>query len=433
MQSELPTIEFFDESPERSFAQSNDDERAILIEDALGSYGVEVRVQQINPGPSVTQFGVEPGWVRKHKKIIDKDQNGKHILGKDGNPKFHMEEVSKTRVKVDRIKAFEDDLALALDVSNIRIEYPAARKPLVGIEVPNKSTAIVPLRNVIESKAFQELAAESRLATALGQGAGGEPVAGDLAKMPHLFMAGATGSGKTVCLKSIVTCLLSQATPVDVRLVLIDTKRVEMGTFAGVPHLLTPVIVDIDEAIEVLRRLIAEMDNRYLEFSRVAVDNIETYNRSGHSASSMPYIVVVIDEFADLMKTSGKEADSLICRLAQRSRTTGIHLVVATQRPSNNVIDGLVKANFPARISFAVVSSVDSLTVLDTIDAEKLLGSGDMLYLPPDAMKPKRIRGCFVHDNEIDRVVRFWSEWATKHFPPENDCIAKAFASLKPN
>ena len=433
MKIELPPIELFDESPELSFAQANDNERARLIEDTLERCGVDVRVLQINPGPSVTQFGVEPGWVRKHKKIIDKDQNGKHILDKDGNPKFHMEEVSKTRVKVDRIKAFEDDLALALDVSNIRIEYPVARKPLVGIEVPNVSPAIVPLRNIIESKAFQEIAAESRLAMALGQGAGGEPVAGDLARMPHLFMAGATGSGKTVCLKSIITCLLSQATPADVRLVLIDTKQVEMGTFATVPHLLTPVIVDVDEAIEALRRLVAEMDNRYLEFSRAAVDDIETYHRDGHSARSMPYIVVVIDEFADLMLISGIEVESLICRLAQRSRATGIHLVVATQRPSIDVIAGLVKANFPARISFAVASSVDSLTVLDTIDAEKLLGAGDMLYLPPDAMKPKRIRGCFVQDNEINRVVGFWKDWAAKHFSPESDRIAQEFASLKIN
>lgn len=427
---ELPPLEILDEAPKASFAQANDEERAHLIEEALGSYGVEVNVRQINPGPSVTQFGVEPGWVRKYKKIIERDQSGKPFLDKDGNPKYHMEEVSKTRVKVDRIIALTNDLALALAVSDIRIEAPVPGKALVGIEVPNVSTAIVSLRNVIESPVFNKVITKSRLAVALGQGAGGEAVVGDIAKMPHVLIAGATGSGKTVCLNCFVSCLLSRTSPSDVRLVLIDPKRVEMVTFAGVPHLLTPVIVDVDKAVEALRRVTMEMDRRYREFAGVGARNIETYNRNPKVSEPMPYIVVIVDELADLMMTAPDVAEPLICRLAQLSRATGIHLVVATQRPSVDVITGLIKANFPTRISFAVVSSIDSRTILDATGAEKLLGRGDMLYIPPEASKPRRIRGCFVSDEEMDRLVKFWKEWAVKHFPPEADHIAQEFASL---
>jgi len=427
---ELPPLEILDEARKTSFAQANDNERAQLIEDALGSYGVEVKVQQINPGPSVTQFGVEPGWVRKNKKIVEKDQNGKPILDKDGNPKFHMEEVSKTRVKVDRITALANDLALALAVSDIRIEAPVPGKALVGIEVPNVSTAIVSLRNVIENQVFTKAAKKSRLAVALGQGAGGEAVVGDLAKMPHILIAGATGSGKTVCLNCLVSCLLSQTSPADVRLVLIDPKRVEMVTFSGVPHLITPVIVDVDKAVEALRRVAMEMDRRYRAFADVGARNIETYNRSPKVSEPLPYIVVIIDELADLMMTAPDVAEPLICRLAQLARATGIHLVVATQRPSVDVITGLIKANFPTRVSFAVVSGIDSRTILDTMGAEKLLGRGDMLYIPPEASKPRRIRGCFVSDDEMDRLVKFWKDWAVKHFPPENDRVAQDFIAL---
>lgn len=427
---ELPPIEIFDEAPKASFAQANDDERARLIEEALGSYGVEVKVRQINPGPSVTQFGVEPGWVRKYRKVVEKDQNGKPILDKNGNPKFHMEEVAKTRVKVDRITSLANDLALALAVQDIRIEAPVPGKALVGIEVPNVSTATVSLRHVIESASFQKAAGKSRLAIALGQGAGGEAVAGDLAKMPHLLIAGATGSGKSVCLNCIVTCLLYQTSPANVRLVLIDPKRVEMATFSGVPHLLTPVIVDVDKAVEGLRRVAMEMDRRYRVFADVGARNIETYNRSPKVSEPLSYIVVIIDELADLMMTAPDVAEPLICRLAQLARATGIHLVVATQRPSVDVITGLIKANFPTRISFAVVSGIDSRTILDAMGAEKLLGRGDMLYIPPEASKPSRIRGCFVSDDEMDRLVKFWRDWAVKHFPPENDRVAQDFISL---
>ena len=427
---ELPPIELLDEAPKAGFAHANDAERARLIEEALASYGVEVKVQQINPGPSVTQFGVEPGWARRYRRVVEKEQNGKPKLDKDGNPKVHMEEVSKTRVKVERITALANDLALALAVPHIRIEAPVPGKSLVGIEVPNISTDLVSLRHVIESPVFQKAGTKSKLAVALGQGAGGEPAVGDIAKMPHMLIAGATGSGKTVCLNCIITCLLTQTTPAEVRFILLDPKRVEMVTFSGVPHLMTPVVVDTDKAIEALRRVTMEMDHRYRKFASVGVRNIDLYNRSPKVVEPLPYLIVIIDELADLMMTAPDVAEPLLCRLAQLSRATGIHLIVATQRPSVDVITGLIKANFPTRISFAVVSSVDSRTILDAVGAEKLLGRGDMLYVPPEAHKPKRIRGCFVSDDEMDRIVDFWKEWAAKHFPQEADHVGQEFASL---
>ncbi|MBT9165855.1 MAG: DNA translocase SpoIIIE [Chloroflexi bacterium] len=427
---ELPPIELLDEAPKASFARGDDAKQAELIEEALASYGVEVKVVQVNPGPSVTQFGIEPGWTRRYRRVVEKDQNGKPRLDKNGNPKINLEEVSKTRVKVDRITSLANDLALALAVTHVRIEAPVPGKPLVGIEVPNISTALVSLRNVIESPVFQKARTKSKLVVALGQGAAGEAVVADIAKMPHILIAGATGSGKTVCLNCIITGLLMQATPAEVRLVLIDPKRVEMITFNGIPHLITPVVVEIDMVIETLRRVTLEMDHRYRKFASIGVRNIDTYNRSPKVAEPLPYIIVIIDELADLMMTAPDVAEPLICRLAQLARATGIHLVVATQRPSVDVITGLIKANFPTRISFAVVSSVDSRTILDTIGAEKLLGRGDMLYVPPEAHKPKRLRGCFVSDEEMDRVVAFWRKWAGKNLPQPLDRVAQGFSSL---
>lgn len=426
----LPDVQMLDEAPKARFARGNDAERAQLIEDALFSYGVEVKVVQVNPGPSVTQFGIEPGWNRRTRNVVERDENGKPKLDKNGNPKVYTEEVSKTRVKVDRITALANDLALALAVTHVRIEAPVPGKPMVGIEVPNISTALVSFRNVIESPVFEKARSKSRLIVALGQGAAGEPAVADIARMPHILIAGATGSGKTVCLNCIVTGLLMQATPAEVRLVLIDPKRVEMITFNGIPHLLTPVVVETDEAVETLRRVTMEMDSRYQKFASVGARNIEAYNRNPNVTEPLPYIVVIIDELADLMMTAPNVVEPLICRLAQLARATGIHLVVATQRPSVDVITGLIKANFPTRISFAVVSSVDSRTILDSVGAEKLLGRGDMLYLSPEAHKPKRLRGCFVSDDEMDRVVAFWRQWGEKHFPQSLDRVAQQFASL---
>ena len=396
----LPPIEILDVSPEIQFSQADNAERARLIEEALASYGVEAKVVQINAGPTVTQFGVEPGWDRKIKEVKEKD--------KDGNTVIRHEEVSKTRVKVDRISSLQNDLALALAAPSIRIEAPVPGKAIVGIEVPNTISTVVSLRGVIETNSFQKLQAKSNLALALGKGAGGEAVAGDLAKMPHLLIAGATGSGKTVCLNAVVCCLLLNNSPSDVRFIMIDPKRVELTTFNSIPHLATPVIVDTDKALEALRWLGREMNNRYQVLASAGKRNIDGYNKNREGEDRMPYLVLVIDELADLMMTGGDEVEQILCRLAQLSRAVGIHLVVATQRPSVDVITGLIKANFPTRISFAVTSQVDSRTILDIGGAEKLMGSGDMLFLPTEASKPKRLQGCYVSDAEAERLVYFW-------------------------
>ena len=397
---QLPPIGILDKPAEVELSQADLEKRGELITQALSSYGVEAKVVQINAGPTVTQFGVEPGWDRKYKEIKERD--------KDGNVKARLQEVSKTRVKVDRITSLASDLALALAAPSIRIEAPVPGKPVVGIEVPNTTFDLVNLRSVIETAALQKITAKSKLALALGKGAGGETVAADLAKMPHLLIAGATGSGKTVCLNSAICCLLIQNTPDDVQFIMIDPKRVELTTFNSLPHLIAPVVVDTDKAIMALRWLNKEMDNRYQRFAQAGVRNIDSYNKNRQPGEIMPYIVLVIDELADLMMTSFDEVEHMLCRLAQLARATGIHLIVATQRPSVDVVTGLIKANFPTRISFALASQVDSRTILDSTGAEKLLGRGDMLYMPTDASKPKRLQGCFVSDAETERLVYFW-------------------------
>jgi S-DNA-T family DNA segregation ATPase FtsK/SpoIIIE len=397
---QLPPLTILDKPTEVELSQSEIEKRAELIQEALASYGVDAKVVQINVGPTVTQFGVEPGWDRKYKDIRERD--------KDGEIQVRTEEISKTRVKVDRISALASDLALALAASSIRIEAPVPGKSIVGIEVPNTSFGLVNLRSVIESASFQKACAKSKLALAMGKGAGGETVAADLARMPHLLIAGATGSGKTACLNSTICCLLIHNTPDDVQFIMIDPKRVELVNFNSLPHLVAPVVVDADKAVMALRWLNQEMDNRYQKFAQVGARNIEGYNKSRHPGEAMPCIVVVIDELADLMMAAFDEVERTLCRLAQLARATGIHLIVATQRPSVDVVTGLIKANFPTRISFALTSQVDSRTILDAAGAEKLLGRGDMLYMPTDASKPKRLQGTFVSDAETERVVYFW-------------------------
>ena len=392
---QLPPIDILDKPAEVKLDKEDIDQRARLIEEALGSYGVEAKVVQINMGPTVTQFGVEPGWDRKYKEVREKGQS-------------RVEEVSKTRIRVDRITSLANDLALALAAPSIRIEAPVPGKSLVGIEVPNTVFGSVSLRSAIETAAFQKVRARSKLAIALGKGAGGEAVAADLTRMPHLLIAGATGSGKTVCLDSVICCLLVHNSPDDVRFIMVDPKRVELVTFNGMPHLLAPVVVDTEKAIKALRWLNQEMDNRYREFAQAGVRNIEGYNKDRSPGDELPYLVLVIDELADLMMAACDEVEHTLCRLAQLARATGIHLVVATQRPSVDVVTGLIKANFPTRISFAVTSQVDSRTILDAVGAEKLLGRGDMLYMPTEASKPKRLQGSFVSDTEIERLVYFW-------------------------
>ena len=396
----LPPIDILDRSPEVEFSQADNMQRARLIEEALASYGVETKVVQINAGPTVTQFGVEPGWDRKVRKIKERDR--------DGNVKLRLEEVSKIRVKVERITSLANDLALALAAPSIRIEAPVPGKSMVGIEVPNAISSLVSLRGVIETSAFQKLEARSKLSLALGKGAGGEAIAADLARMPHLLIAGATGSGKTVCLNAIICCLLLYNSPNEVSLIMIDPKRVELTPYNSIPHLATPVVVDINKALSTLRWLNQEMDRRYQELAKVGARNIEAYNRNRDGDEKFPYLVLIIDELADIMMAGFDEVEHILCRLAQLARAIGIHLVVATQRPSVDVVTGLIKANFPTRVSFAVTSQVDSRTILDSAGAEKLLGRGDMLYMPTEAAKPKRLQGCFVSDAEVERLVYFW-------------------------
>ncbi|MBA7680631.1 hypothetical protein ES703_88952 [subsurface metagenome] len=396
----LPPIDILDKSPEVEFGQADNVQRAKLIEEALASYGVESKVVQINAGPTVTQFGVEPGWDRKMKEIRERDG--------DGNVKVRREEVSKTRVKVERITSLANDLALALAAPSIRIEAPVPGKSVVGIEVPNVVSSLVSLRGVVETSVFQKIEAKSKLSIALGKGAGGEAIAADLSRMPHLLIAGATGSGKTVCLNSIICCLLLHNSPDEAKLIMVDPKRVELTPFNSIPHLATPVIVDTNKALGTLRWLNQEMDKRYQKLAAAGARNIADYNRNKHGPERLPYLILIIDELADLMMAGFDEVEHILCRLAQLARATGIHLVVATQRPSVDVVTGLIKANFPTRISFAVTSQVDSRTILDIGGAEKLLGRGDMLYMPTEAAKPKRLQGCFVSDAEIERLVYFW-------------------------
>ncbi len=397
----LPPIDILDSVPDVEFGQADNMQRAKIIEDALASYGVDAKVVQINAGPTVTQFGIEPGWDRKMKEIKERDR--------DGNTQVRLEEVSKTRVKVERITSLANDLALALAAPSIRIEAPVPGKSVVGVEVPNTIYGMVSLRGVMESSPYQKINAKSKLALALGKGAGGEAVAGDLSKMPHLLIAGATGSGKTVCLNSSICCLLMSAPPSELQFIMIDPKRVELTSFNSIPHLAAPVIVDTNKAMGTLRWLNQEMDKRYQKLATAGARNIEGYNKKVDGEEKLPYLVLVIDELADLMMAGFDEVEHVLCRLAQLARATGIHLIVATQRPSVDVVTGLIKANFPTRISFAVTSQVDSRTILDMGGAEKLLGRGDMLYMPTEAAKPKRLQGCFVSDAEVERLVYFWN------------------------
>jgi DNA segregation ATPase FtsK/SpoIIIE, S-DNA-T family len=396
----LPPVSILDASPEVQFTDADNQKRAKMIEETLRSYGVDAQVVEINAGPTVTQFGVEPGWDIKYKEVKQKD--------KDGNTETFKEEVSRTRVKVDRISSLSNDISLALAAPTIRIEAPVPGKSFVGVEVPNVTSDMVSLRGVVETPTFQKLVTKTKMAVALGKGAGGESVSADLTKMPHLLVAGATGSGKTVCLNTIVCCLIMNNTPNDVRFILIDPKRVELVQYNSIPHLATPVIVDTPKALNALRWLCQEMDERYKKFATSGARHIEGYNKNKTGEDRMPYLVLVIDELADLMMAGFDEVETNLCRLAQLARATGIHLVVATQRPSVDVVTGLIKANFPTRISFAVTSQVDSRTILDSVGAEKLLGKGDMLYMPTDAAKPRRLQGCFMSDAEIDRIVYFW-------------------------
>ncbi|MEO6397668.1 MAG: DNA translocase FtsK, partial [Tepidiformaceae bacterium] len=417
---QLPAIEMLN-APIPSASRKHDNAaRAQMIVDTLASFGVDASVVEINEGPTVTQFGVEPGWEVRYKDLQIKDENGRTIIGGDNRPTTERVETSRTRVRVNKITALQNDLALALAAPSLRIEAPVPGRAIVGIEVPNDSATVVTMRTVMETKEFQDLASKSKLALALGKGVSGVPVVADLAKMPHLLIAGATGSGKSVCMNAVIAGLMMNATPDQVRFVMVDPKRVELTAYTGIPHLaFSEVIVDMDKVVGTLQAVVGEMDARYKKFASLGVRNIDSYNRHPRILKKLPYWVIIIDELADLMMAAPFEVEKLLCRLAQLARATGIHLVVATQRPSVDVVTGLIKANFPTRIAFAVTSQIDSRTILDMGGAEKLLGRGDMLFMPTDVAKPIRIQGVYVSDPEVERLVEFWKDDRFRALAPE--------------
>jgi len=361
-----------------------------LIEKTLAEFGIPSQVVGFQVGPTVTQFAVKPGYLNGPDEETDDDRK---------------------KVRVSRITSLKKDLALALSAKQLRIEAPVPGRSYVGIEVPNEKSFLVRLRSVMESDAFYKV--DSPLAIALGSDVSGEPVVADLASMPHLLIAGTTGSGKSVCITSITTCLVMNNSPEQLKLVMIDPKMVELVRFNGLPHLYGKVETNLERILGVLQWVVAEMDRRYQVLDETRSRNIDTYNRKVRRRKSgeiLPRIVVMIDELADLMMMAPAQTEFSLVRLAQMARATGIHLVVATQRPSTDVVTGLIKANFPARMSFAVASSVDSRVVLDMNGAESLLGNGDMLFLSPEANSPIRAQGCLVTPEELDRVIKAWND-----------------------
>jgi S-DNA-T family DNA segregation ATPase FtsK/SpoIIIE len=384
----LPPFDLLDAGSQSAVNEAELREKEAIIVQTLAHFGLPAKVVSVRQGPAVTQFGVEPGFIERP--------------GTDGQPRLH-------KVRVNQIATLSSDLALALSAQSLRIEAPVPGHSYVGIEVPNRKVTYVSLRGVIESDAFQKINAP--LAIALGRDMSGGAVATDLGKMPHLLIAGTTGSGKSVCIATIITSLVCNNTPGDLRLVLIDPKLVELSRFNGLPHLLGQVENKLERITAVLRWVTQEMDNRYKLFAEIQARHLADYNRKigrRRESERLPHIVVIVDELADLMLQSPIETEQTLCRLAQMARATGIHLVVATQRPSTDVVTGLIKANFPARASFAVASSIDSRVILDTVGAETLLGRGDMLFLAPDASAPVRLQGCLVTDKEVEHVVGYW-------------------------
>ena len=406
-----PPLKLLVDAPQDGISQDEIADTSETVSRTLADYSVEVEVGEIKPGPTVTMYGLVPGWVRRYKQVKVTDEQGKPKMDESGKPVVTKVE-TKTRVKVDSILSREKDLALALGTPSIRIETPVMGKSLVGIEVPNPTPTLITLRSVMESAAYKRLRSTAKLPFALGKGSGGETKVIDLAKLPHLLVAGATGSGKSVFINTIVSSLLMERTPAEMRLLLVDPKRVELTPYNGIPHLLTPVVVETDQVVSLLKGMIREMLSRYRVFEEMGVKNIDTYNKK--ASETMPYLVIAVDELADLMMSASFDVEQSLCRLAQLGRATGIHLIVATQRPSVDVVTGLIKANFPSRVSFAVTSQIDSRTIMDTVGAEKLLGRGDMLYQAVDATRPERVQGVFVSDQEIEDVVNFWqtTPWA---------------------
>jgi len=412
---ELPPLSLMDETDpkdHRALSEEALKRMADRLELKLREFGVEAAVVKVHPGPVITRFEIEPA----------------------------------AGVKVSRISGLAKDLARALAVISVRVVEVIPGKSTMGIEVPNEDRAVVRLREVLASSAYER--APSKLALCLGKDISGQPVVADLARMPHLLVAGTTGSGKSVGVNAMILSLLYKATPEEVRLILVDPKMLELSVYEGIPHLLTPVVTDMKDAAAALRWCVAEMERRYRLMASLGVRNMAGFNRKVSDAAkqgeplkdplwkrpevvlegdvpeapdleTLPAIVVVIDEFADMMMIVGKKVEELIARIAQKARAAGIHLLLATQRPSVDVITGLIKANIPTRISFQVSSKVDSRTILDQGGAEQLLGHGDMLYLPPGTAVPERVHGAFVGDDEVHRVVADWKQRGTPNYLEE--------------
>ena len=374
------------------------DERTInqtagMIEKTLAEFGIVATVIGFRVGPTVTQFAVQPGFMKR------------------GNANTTEEEAQQMKVRVAQISSLQKDLALALSAERLRIEAPVPGKPYVGIEVPNSHTAVVRMRSILETEAFHKIGAP--LAMALGRDVSGQPVVADLARMPHLLIAGATGSGKSVCITAIAACLAMNNPPEDLRMVMIDSKMVELLRFNGLPHLYGKVETNVERILGVLRWVVVEMEHRYRLLEASHSRDLETYNRKmarKKDGMPLPRIVVLIDELADLMMSAPDQTEHNLVRLAQMARATGIHLIVATQRPSTDVVTGLIKANFPARLAFAVASGVDSRVILDSTGAENLLGRGDMLFLSPEVGNPARAQGVMITDMEIERLIAHWQK-----------------------
>jgi S-DNA-T family DNA segregation ATPase FtsK/SpoIIIE len=395
---EYPSINIFDNTPGAKADRGDIRKNAQTIEQTLDSFGITARVAEVNDSPSVTQYALEVALGTKLAKIM----------------------------------SLSNDLAMALAAPGgmIRVEAPIPGRALVGIEVPNRSLEVVPIRKMIDSDAMKN--AKNKITVPLGLDVAGNPKVADISKMPHVLIAGQTGSGKSVCVNSWIASILFRASPDEVRMIMVDPKRVELTPYNGIPHLLVPVIVEPEKVISALKWAVGEMERRYKTFTEVGAKNIEGYNNlSGFQ--SMPYILIFIDELAEIMLFSPSEVEDNICRLAQMARAVGIHLILATQRPSVNVITGLIKANIPTRISFAVASVTDSRVILDSPGAEKLLGRGDMLYMPPELAKPVRVQGCFVSDKEINTLIDFLKNQKTTEYDEQilNQPVAGGRGSAK--
>ena len=402
----IPSTDILDTIIETGISDKEIEETSKKIKTTLTDFGIDVEIGEVQSGPTVTMYGIIPGWIVRQKKVSSLDSDGRPKLDSKGKKILRTIE-EKTRVKVDNIISREKDLALALKTPNIRLETPVMGKSLLGLEVPNSTPSIVSMKSMIECFSFQKAYnQEHGLPIVLGKNNSGEPVVMDLTKTPHLLIAGSTGSGKSVFINAVICSLLMSMSPEKLKLILIDPKRVELTPYSGVPHLIVPPVVETEKVVTVLKAVISEMLDRYKKMQEVQAKNIEAYNKK--TGENMPYIVIAVDELADLMMMASFDVEQSICRLAQLGRATGIHLIVATQRPSVDVVTGLIKANFPTRASFGVTSHIDSRTILDTTGAEKLLGKGDMLYLGVDDSRPSRIQGVYVSDDEINKIVKFW-------------------------